>query len=206
MEHLDRRWKKELKLAGIRCFHTTDNAHLRGEFDGKPRVFADQLYRSLIELIAKHACGAAVVYTMPEHKFSACLSKLGYWAYSQYTTCAYLCVMTLMKLARRLDDEHVRFSIESGHKDMRELDTLLGEVAGAGVRFTYDFRPKDSVRPLQTADVWAYEAGKRVRDPNRPLRKSLEAIIAAPFENRVMSLDESSLRKLMERYQGLMLT
>src|SRR5207237_3380614 len=89
----------------------------------------------------------------------------------------------LMALGRRLEHKQVSFFIENGHKNMGQLGSLVRDLRQHGWRRCgpCQFNSKKELRPLQTADVWAYELAKHARDrfktPDRPIRKSLVSLV-----------------------------
>ena len=158
VRRLDRAWKKELEQAGIRRFHTVEQAHLQGEFKGKDRGFADSLYIRLLGLISKYSCGSMTVCAIPRGEFDL-FRKQG-WEHSPYTICPYVCMQSLAVLAQsRMEDDQVAFFIESGHSDMGELNALLRQQRHHGRQglWSCQFVDKADLRPVQTADVLAYE-------------------------------------------------
>ena len=163
MEPLDSEWKEALSSAGVRYFHAVESSQLRGEFKGWERRKEDQLYRKLVGIVKGRACGGAVAYMTSEEQFDE-YRKSWSWEYGQYTTCVYACVRLLLDTAEKLDDGRVDLTIESGHKDMGEMDAFLRRLSDKGLLLTHGFRDKKDIRPLQTADLWAYEARKRVND------------------------------------------
>ena len=46
-----------------------------------------------------------------------------------------------------------------------------------GAVSSFTFGSKEKYVPLQAADIYAYEANKRLRDPSRPNRRALDAIV-----------------------------
>src|SRR5438552_14300382 len=64
VDRVDKLWKKELELAGIRHFHAVEAAHFRGEFEGKSTEFRDALHRKLIGILNKHVSGLVTVCTI----------------------------------------------------------------------------------------------------------------------------------------------
>jgi hypothetical protein len=207
VRQLDQEWKSELEQAGIRYFHAVEEAHLTGAFKGRQRSSIGQLYQRLVGIIKKHALGGMGVYTIPEKQFDK--FRQGRWEYSQYTTCAYICMWMLMEIAKRHGHERVSFIVESGHKNMGELNTLVKELRGAGwVMEACQFNDKRDLRPLQTADVWAYELAKHASDrlasSTRRVRKSLEALISENLEMQVLILNKERLEYFFDRYSEQM--
>lgn len=204
VKRLDRQWKKELEQADILLFHAVEQAHLRGEFEGKSREFADQLYRKLIETIKKHVSGSIVVYSIPRGKFD--VFRLMESRYSPYTVCSFMCMSLLLSLASRLGHKQVSFIIESGHEKMGELNTVIKRQRAAGLWpgiASCQFNDKQDLRPLQTADILAYEGSKRIRDmaqePERHLRKSLKSIIGENRNHNVAVVTREMLQDFLTR-------
>jgi hypothetical protein len=203
IKQLNKEWKNALAQAGIKIFHTTEAAHLRGEFEGRSREFSNGLYQYLVGLIKKYASGGAVVYTIPKKEFDE--FREGKWAYSQYTTCAHVCMGLLRDTARRLEHKQVSFQIESGHEKMGELGAFVKEFYQAKMPYygPCSFHDKKDLQPLQTADVWAYELGKIARDKmgssGRPMRKSLEVLIEGDPNKRILILGKDRLQHLFDR-------
>jgi hypothetical protein len=99
----------------------------------------------------------------------------------------------------------VNFFIESGHEKMGELATVIKQLRlrtweGFG---SYQFNDKADLRPLQTADVLAYEHSKRIKDmaqePERKLRKSLMAIIDQDPRHKCSVVNKAMLRDYLSR-------
>jgi hypothetical protein len=180
LKGLDSAWKEALEQVGIEYFHAKDSSALRGQFKGWERKKEGEFWTRLIGLIKNHAPGGAIAYITEEDQFDA-YRKSHSWEYSQYTTCAFACIELLFEVARKLGDDHVDFTIESGHKKMGELNTLLMKLRESGMAGSYGFRDKKDSRPLQSADLWAYEARKRLTDQlqenPRTLRKSFRVLI-----------------------------
>lgn len=199
---LDKEWKKALSEAGIDYFHAVECAHLTGEFKKHDRASATKLYIHLIGLLNKYACGWASVYSLPKDKFDE--FRKGKWDYGQYATCSHFCMLLLRKIAKHLHHDKISFTIEAGHENMGELRNLLKELSRLGYKKgPWQFNEKDDLRPLQAADIVAYESWKRVneqfKEDPRPLRKSLESIISASLKGEVYFLGKSELQKLFDR-------
>jgi hypothetical protein len=114
----------------------------------------------------------------------------------------------LLDAAARSDDGRVDLTIESGHQHMRELDTFLRKLKGAGLPLTHGFRDKKDLRPLQTADLWAYEAWQRVREQfaskPRGARESSGVLVDEIPKMVVLPLTKASLPVLFERAKRLL--
>ncbi len=102
LKSLDAEWKKALKEASISSFHTTDSAHLVGEFKGKNRDDVNALYRHLISLLKRHTfAGAAVACNLSESEFDDL--RKGRWRFGRYATCAFICMQHMNKIALQND-------------------------------------------------------------------------------------------------------
>jgi hypothetical protein len=200
-EALSREWKLVLQRAGVRYFHAVDCCHRRGEFRGKSKEFANDVYRQLVEIIHKRACGGAVIYTLPEKKFDEIRQRLS-WEYSQYTTCAHFCMQLLIRIAKRMNHGGVDFFIEAGHKNQAELARFVDKLRDQKlISGNCQFAYKNEIRALQTGDILAYEMAKFLRDldtaPERPIRKSLEKLVVGSANRKVLELDEQALTRLI---------
>jgi len=191
MRRLDREWKRALQEAGVEEWHTVDQATSN----------KDQLYRQLIGIINRNACGGAVVFIPSKDQFDE--FRRGKWDYGQYATCAHFCMLKLSEIAAKLHHKKVAFVIESGHEDLADLIKLDKELATLGYKRDCQYNGTKSIRPLQTADIWAYEVGKRFRDqfgdsPTR-VRKSLKAIVEGIENLEVLALGRSELEWLFDQ-------
>jgi hypothetical protein len=209
VRQLNRKWKEALGVAGIRYFHTVECANRQGEFKGKPWGWADDFYIHLLGLIRKYASGWAVAYTLPKNEFNE--FREGKWNYGQYATCAHFCMQALRLLARDQGHKTVSFAIESGHEDMGELRNLLRELRGLGHQDgPLQFADKKDLLPLQTADVFAYEAWKRVQEQSNPtpraLRKSLQSLLVSDLDIAVSFLGKRQLQEYFNRAADIMLS
>jgi hypothetical protein len=200
LDRLDAAWEEELRRAGIRRFHTVEYAHLRGEFQGIDRAVADALYIGLLQLIKENASGSIVVYSIPRGDFDV-FGDERWRRYSRYTTCAYICLGMLTSIADIIGDRQMDCTIESGHADMGELNMLIEQQRQRGGLqgiASVSFSPKE-VRPLQSADVFAYEYGKRIRDlldgSRRRLRRSLNSLIENDERHKATVLSELLMEK-----------
>jgi Protein of unknown function (DUF3800) len=201
---LDREWKRTLAAAGIPYFHAVEHAHLRGQFEGWNRAAADGVQRHLLGLLRKYSCGAAAVLTtVPDADFKEFEGvALGS---GRYTTCAFFCMQLLLKIARWQDHTKVSFTLERGHADAAKLKGFLQTLTNHdNFRSPFFFAGKSDARPLQTADIWAYELVKHARElhlqSGRPVRKSLESIAVEGRGQRLLILTPSHLKWLGVRF------
>ncbi len=197
---LDEEWKRELEKASINRFHTVEYTHLRGEFKGWDRQVADALYIRLLGILKKNITGSVVVYSLPVGEFDV-FREEKWRKYSPYTTCGYICTGLLCSFADLLNDRNLDVTIEAGHSNMGELNALIEQQRGRGglpIVASCSFSSKE-IRPLQSADVLAYEYGKRIKDmmktPEKLMRKSLKSVIEGSPLHRATILDEQLMEK-----------
>jgi hypothetical protein len=167
LTRLDHAWRRELREAGVAAFHAVDCAHLRGEFEGRDRGFANQVYKNLIALVIQHGSGSAGVFSVGEDRTDPFHGHE--WGFSPYTACAYACMEKIRDIAaKQLGHREVHFIIEAGHEKDGDLLTLLekrrAKDGWPGIH--YQFQSK-GLRPLETADILAYEYAKRVKDRDK---------------------------------------
>jgi len=206
---LNRRWRKQLRTAGLRRFHTVEQAHLRGEFEGRPRVEADDIYQQFLRMLRFRTRGSVTVCAFPESGFD--ILSPGAIPLTPYAMSAYACMSRILLLARE-EDEKVTFFIEDGADGARELSRLIrnqkarnDEVWTPNLE-TWQFVQKDAVPAIQAADILAYEISKRVHDlttgqvkgSTRPLRKSLDSILGEDDRHKLEVLDQ----RLSKRFLG----
>jgi hypothetical protein len=200
LERLDAAWGEELRAAGITRFHTVEYAHLRGEFRDRDRASANALYIRLLGIIKENASGSVVVYSIPRNEFDVFRDEK--WRrYSVYTTCSYICIGLLSSFAALIGDRQIDCTIEAGYQKMGELCTLIQqqrERGGLPSIASHNFASKE-IRGLQSADVFAYEYGKRVRDrldgSERPIRQSLNSLIENEPKYKSIVLNEAIMAK-----------
>jgi hypothetical protein len=211
---LNRKWKAELRKAGISYFHMREFCHRQGQFAGKNTDFCDRLHKSLVGVIKQHIAAGASVITIPEKEFDEIRGKR--YEFSQYTTCAFICMQFLLHQARKLNLGQVHFVIESGHRKQGELARLIDKVRSSQVaqlhpmwsRFAaYGFHSKKDVPTLQTADALAYELVKHERNQReatpRKMRGSLREIFGSTKNWTIRRLEKPLINHLANLWQGM---
>jgi hypothetical protein len=193
---LNRAWAKELKVAGVERFRVTDFRKTPEEEERD-----DRLYRKLIPIIVKHAQGSVTVLSVSGEKDPF---RRWDWGFSPYTACSYACMEKLRQIAvRNLGHKELDFVIEDGHKDAGELRQVLKEKlrAPGGWPGVHDYRfHGKGPYAIETAGILAYELTKCLKDPNRPLRKSLQALLPEGMDrhnNKATYLTESMLESVV---------
>jgi hypothetical protein len=92
--------------------------------------------------------------------------------------------------------------------DTVKLEELLRNLRQAGLPFTFGTRDKQDLRPLQTADLWAYEAWRRAeelyKDNPRPIRQSLVALVEDQPNILSLPLGQESLLVLFQTVTDLL--
>jgi hypothetical protein len=179
---LDGKWKKELKRAGIKYYHTVEQCHLTDQFEGRSHPETNEIHKNFVNLARNFTLGSVTVCIIYD------IYRPGPCPFSHYTVCAYECISQLLKVRERLGHSSMAAAIEK-RSEQGELDRLLETmhqlIDGWDV-LRWQFVSKRDMPGVQAADIMAYEMFKRVTDlraemldPTREKRrrKSLESII-----------------------------
>jgi hypothetical protein len=220
-KRLNRQWQDVLERSGIRYFHTVEQAHLRGEFAKKTRKEADVVYQHLLGVLRRNALGSVAILYIP-HFYTIKQGDLTArhpldCPYSPYTICSYICMSMILPTAKRLRQPKMNFFVEAGADKMNELKALTKrqraeEKVWTNMVASCQFIEKKDAPSIQTADIFAYETWKRIRDMAKKqadgitkMRKSLESIIVLS-ENRdnhkIVVVNESVMRKALSVLRG----
>ena len=179
-EAFTKEWKRAIRP--IQVYHATDAANCRREFDGwKPEQVAELAARAL-PIIPKHV-GMAVAVGIQMDDYKAALkerpelmSLLG----EPYGACLqWVLTILLRSKAEHNNREQIAFFHEQNDykpEAMRVYDYVTKRW-NIGAVSSFSFGSKEKYVPLQAADIYAYEANKRLRDPTRPNRRALDALV-----------------------------
>jgi hypothetical protein len=199
-QRLDQAWKRALKSEGISYFHAVECEHRKGEFEGWNSAETEDFRNGLVRLIGKHASGHAVAYCVQGKGFKE-LNPFDQkrWDFKPYTACANACMSQLIKTADKLGHKTVTFAIESG-PGMGGLDELIRkrqDMDGWKRMASCQFHDKKS-RLVQTADLFAYEYAKRIREwDTKPIREVFKAIVPG---GEIVPLIEPVLKQIARLY------
>jgi Protein of unknown function (DUF3800) len=189
---LDCEWREALAQFGLTHFHAVDCTHARKEFVGLAPRDRDELVSRLIGIIRRRmAVGIAV--SLSDSDFGAV--DLGDWRFDgAYPLCAMWVLAGVVAWAEKHQySGKISYFFEKGHRHQTQtqsaIDMLHARPSGERyLRFhSVTFAGKKDIRPLQTADVLAYEWYRELKRLNEPpagkprvMRKALEGLLQSP--------------------------
>jgi hypothetical protein len=199
----------------IKVYHSVDAHNRDGEFKGWERDERNQFCAKLLPVIARHKIvGLSVGIHMGAFR-AAMASRPELLAIfgTPYTACFQWAVESFLLM---MDENHSVQRIAFFHEcnDYQEEAKAAFAYVEAQRRLvntrriSLAFAGKDDFVPLQAADVLAYEANHKLRDPSRPTRLPWEAINpgadADPNESRIRLLHygEANMSKLISLLDG----
>jgi hypothetical protein len=200
----------------INVFHSTDCAALRGEFEGWAAEERDALVARLLAVPARYelygiamginlrdlADAVEADPTLVGNPFVGAFFGVPYGA---------SLIWTLLNIIERTENAGIRheplalFHEQNDfHADaLRAFNFAKSRRKSHVGPMTITFCEKDEFVPLQAADVLAYEANKRLRDPSKAQRRSIAAlgdrISVEGFAKPNMPAFISSLKEFTER-------
>jgi hypothetical protein len=179
-----RRWTKDWnrQKRPIKVFHAVDAHNRTGEFEGWSRPARNEYCAKLLPVIATHnILGVTVGIRM--HQFEVAMKshpELRKMFGTPYVACFQWTVQTFLEMMDESGiDKRVAFFHElNDYRDEAEAAfAYIKKQAWLRKKpITLTFGGKDDFIPLQAADVLAYEANHKLRDPSKPTRPSWEAI------------------------------
>jgi hypothetical protein len=187
----------------IRVYHATDAANCRGEFaDWTPAQVADLAKRAL-PIIPKHTFFAVAVginlydYSEAIKENPHLKSLLG----EPYGACLQWTMATMLYMRSEAGgSEPIAFVHE--YNDYRtealEVYGYLTEKWGMPSEGGLMFGSKQQFAPLQAADIFAYEANKRLRDRKQPTRRALDALVPDKGRARIRYFNRENMPTLIE--------
>jgi len=211
-ESFERRWQNFLDWAGIPFFHMTDFENRKQIYEG----WSDEKRLTAIKRICK------IIRQSALFGFQSAIVKRDYEALSdsdrrligdEYTLCANQCGQFVAEWQRKTGrDEPVAYVFEAGAPGANILhrvftNTLNNEKLRKKFQLlSIRFERKHDFKPLQAADIMAYEAPKqtarRIGLVERPMRRIEEELIKK-IEFKGQFFDAWGLEKfLAERRQG----
>ena len=210
-----RQWTNEWrrKKRPIETYHAVDSANLRGEFLGWTAEKRDELVARLLPIIADaRIAGAVIGLHLGEFRKAVGDRKeipnaLG----NPYTTCFHWLVQSILELLNHNKTEPLKFVHEKNDFEgdaKRSFDWIQENANPNRVPMSLFFGGKKEHMPLQAADILAYEANKRFRDPDRPERKAWEAldpknrIVTVHFGKKNMDTFVQHLSELIAKRTG----
>jgi hypothetical protein len=187
--HLDREWAETLTEFGLSCFHMADCAHGVKEFsnlDGKKRT---ELVIRLVGII-KRRMEIGIAVSISETDFGR-IDAPNWERGGPYALAALQVLAAVVSWADKYSyTGKISYFFEAGHKHqsltnnainlLRERDQKRG--ANYLRYHSHTFAGKTDLRPLQAADLLAYEWQKELRRINIPprrrtTRRSLDSLL-----------------------------
>jgi hypothetical protein len=184
---LDLAWKRTLEKYHLPYFHMVDCAHGNHPFDKLDRDQRIAVESEMIQLIRQHMLfGTAITVDEVEYNGWYARERIG----SAYTYC---CWQTLAGIRSWLERNNfqgeVAYFFEAGHKNHAEANAIMNMIFSqpelrSGYRYSsHAFVDKKKVRPVQTADIFAWlhanHFKRRARGEFKP-RGDFKALVEKP--------------------------
>jgi len=206
IKNLERAWKRALDCYGLEYFHSTEANGLKGQFRNSNPARRDEACSRFVGMLPKYASGGAFAYITGIDDFKV-YKKKHVWNHSQYATCAYACVVLLQDIARDLEESEVDITFETGVHGQGDLKIILEKMQDSGEPLTFGTRDK-KFRPLQTADILAYEGWKRLRGSldGHKIRDSLVSLLVGIPENALkhIPVNAESLPTIVKQIESFL--
>jgi hypothetical protein len=173
-------WRAAIRPAKV--YHATDAANRRGEFKNWTREQVDAVAARALPVIVRNTEYGLAVGVQMDHLNEALRERPDLRAAfgSAYAICLYAVMGEILDGRRRFEsDERMAFFHEENSYKREALDAyeaVLRDYNQANAPTTFTFGSKQDYVPLQAADVFAYEANKKLRDTARPDRRALQAL------------------------------
>jgi hypothetical protein len=157
---LDREWKAVLDEYELPFFRMCACAHGNPPFDHLSLEQRIDCQTKIIKIIRRHMrMGFAV--TVPEREYYQWQNP-DYPLGTAYTWCCYMCLIAIKQWMQRANFQgEMSYFFEAGHQHRNEADAVMGSVLELP-EFRYrshGFVKKADVRPVQSADALAWQAG-----------------------------------------------
>jgi len=184
--HLDREWAATLDQFGLDHFHAADCAHGVGPFSALNREQRRDLIIKLVGII-KRRMEIGIAVSVSETDFGKTAPPKWEKA-GPYSLAALHVLAGVVSWAHKRDyTGKISYFFEAGHKHQRVTNTAIEWLTQKGSDYlryhSHTFAGKKELRPLQAADLLAYEWQKELRRINvveakrRPMRRSLESLL-----------------------------
>jgi|GEM_PF-1023925 len=205
-----RSWTKKWNKAKrpVKVFHATDAQNYCGEFKGWDETKLNNFVKGLLPVIAESDIpGIAIGIHMDAFREATkgredLLEIFG----TPYGACFQWLVQTILYLQARAEStEKIAFYHEVNQYKAEALaafDHLKTYANPQGSILSLTFGGKDDYVPLQAADILAYEANKRLREPSRPERRAWTAL--APSKKLiVLHYGRSNMAEMVSRLEKI---
>jgi hypothetical protein len=198
-------WLRAIKP--IKVYHAADAASCHGEFEGwTPERVADLAKRAL-PIIPKYTANA-VAAAIQMDDYNAALqdkphlkSLLG----TPYGACLQWVLTILLRAKFEYGNrEQIAFFHEQNDYKMDAMTVYdyVVERWNVGAVSSFTFGSKQKYVPLQAADIYAYEANKRLRNPSAPNRRALDALVPDKSHASLVYFNRENMSELIERLEA----
>jgi hypothetical protein len=206
---LDQEWLAVLEKHHLPHFHMMSCAHGTGVFKGRSKDERIEVETSMINIIKRRA-ERGIAATITESEYLRVVPKAHRdIAGSAYTWCIHMCLQGVAEwLEKYQPSSLVSYFFESGHRHQKEAnDTLTNVFMVPQLRAKYCYAShtfatkipdppgNPCVRPLQAADLLAWQVRKFKSDRKRPPKMDFMSLVESPhyfFEGSGRRLEEIS--------------
>jgi len=183
--HLDREWGEALAQFGLTHFHAADCAHRVGEFSALDQKQTKELTVKLVGII-KRRIEIGIADSISETDFGS-IDPPRWVRGGPYLFAALQVLGGVVSWAEKYSyTGKISYFFEAGHKHQsvtnRAIDMVRAKGSGYLRYHSHTFAGKSDLRPLQAADLLAYEWQKELRRRNMPpvkrsMRRALESLL-----------------------------
>lgn len=199
---IDKEWKKVLEDHHLNYFRMVECAHGNKEFDKRTKEERIEVQTKLINLIKKYALqGYSVSFDLRFSHLVPSGKAHGIEIISPYSLCCYWCLMAARNWADRNNyNGKIAYFFESGHANHAEANKIMNSIFDVPdlrdfYRYlSHSFADKKLVRPLQSADILAWQRRKNVKERmagNNKTRADLLSLLES--EHFTTHFDEKTL-------------
>jgi len=184
---LDSRWQEVLKNYGLPFFRMSACAHGVEPFDALTLNQRIEVEKEMIALIKKYSAYGIAVTVEPK-RFAAIMPDMPEIVGSAYSFCAHNMLVAVRLWADKTSySGDIAYFFESGHRSQSEANAIMNRLFNipeqriAHRYASHSFADKQKVRPLQAADLLAWQwftARKHGLKGRRELRKDCAALVA----------------------------
>lgn len=202
--NLTKEWNRATK--GVKVYHSTDAANLAGEFKGWSVPKRDKLFLNLVDVIlGQQLLAFSTAIRMndlrevaKEHPDMAMSDARA------YDFCFHGVVRDILEFLNRNDDRTNLVFIHEQNQFKGVLDDTFAqlklEYAKPGRIMKMAYGEKDEFVPLQAADILAYEANKRTRNPEGKPRRPWPALNPTGGHRTYRIMDKKAMLRWAEAF------
>lgn len=186
MSHQVRRFNREWRdLFGSLSLHMKHFVHRRGDFDGMKDDETNRLLKGAIEIINRRVAFGVAVFCHLDNINESLNDRIAWFRglENPYSISHHACMVGVGQWSREHDAGHVAYVFEDGYRNPGAVTQMLAEIKKSPQAVehlalgSHTFAGRQEFLPLQAADLLAWEWVKAHREPERPLRASLEELI-----------------------------